>query len=249
MKILKNFHHIIETNTRLIPIVGVILLAIAVPITLQVIEQNQDNRQQASGPISTLNTPVGTTPMSCEEMGGTCEIEDPNNPEFSCFGVIKDGSDSRCSNAAHVCCIKKNPTVENSTCIDAGKSCEYGTISECENVAGIGNCKVDPDNTCVNTKLCIEIGSSAGPAFPARGEPCPDGSTNFSCGFGTSDTQCPVCSSNSTCSSNNYSIASCSSGSACTADADCAGRPSSCPAGTTGVVSCVQNICQTVNCQ
>ncbi len=255
MKISRVLSYLFESNTRVIPIIGVLLLAIAVPITLNVVQQNQDNRQQASGPLVTTQDTV-TAPSSCAEAQGDCVREDNTKPEFSCFGVAKDDKTPLCNHPNLVCCIKKSPSQENSTCIAEGKSCDYKDVTECESSRGVGNCEEASNYTCINHNVCITVSETASPSAspspsqtPAKGELCPDGSSNFSCGFATSDTHCPVCSPTSACTSDNYSIASCSSGGGCTQDSDCAGLPVSCPAGTTGTVACVQNICKTMNCK
>lgn len=88
------------------------------------------------------------------------------------------------------------------------------------------------------------------------GSACPDGTGNFYCGFNTPDTNCPVCNvSDKSCSNNNYSIASCSSGPACKTNSDCTNKPASCPAGQTGTVTCqipagqTYGSCVTTNCR
>lgn len=290
MKLPKVFAYILESNTRIIPILGILVLALALPITLNLIEYNQDTRQQAAPPVSVQQQDgTGIPNSSCQDLGLEC-VDGSNWDEQTCFGVDVGGAYA-CSAANQVCCLKKDVTLENQTCVGPGKSCEYNSITSCESAAGIGNCELDTVNRCFNRNLCMTIASSSTPqscpgqchasesvcesnnggkdcsvdsaytcsqsgttcfavgAFPPLGAPCQDGSGNYSCGFGTPDTQCPVCSTVASCTSNNYSIASCSTGSACTSDSDCAGLPSSCPAGTTGSVSCIQNICQTVNCQ
>lgn len=261
MKISKVFTYFLESNTRIIPVLGVLVLALAVPITLNLIEQNQDNRQQASQPPVSMQNNLdpgggGGIPETCADLGGQCINENQwaSNPE-SCFaGNVNENY--TCSTGS-ICCIQLDDDAKNQTCEGTGKTCDYNSIQACETAVGVGNCTLDSNSDCFNNNLCLNItntsvtpSQSPSPSqFPPQGAPCPDGSSNFSCGFGTSDTQCPVCSPTSACTSNNYSIASCSTGSACTTDADCTGRPSSCPAGTTGAVACIQNICQTINCQ
>ncbi len=87
-----------------------------------------------------------------------------------------------------------------------------------------------------------------GHPFPKEPAKCPDGSNTYYCGE-TQDTQCPLCSSDNSCVANVYSIASCSNGGGCKNDSDCTGRPTSCPAGYTGVLACRNGSCVTTQCQ
>jgi hypothetical protein len=154
MKIPKLFLHIFESNTRLIPVFGILLLAIAVPLTLNLIEQNQDNRQQAAENIVSIQN---TT--ACQAISGECVREDSANPEFSCFAVEKNGTDNLCGHPNEVCCTQKNPTTENSTCEADGKSCDYSysTLQECEATQGVGNCEIFANLNCINNNKCFEI--------------------------------------------------------------------------------------------
>ncbi|HRN96016.1 MAG TPA: hypothetical protein PLD54_01050 [Candidatus Levybacteria bacterium] len=302
MKVSKLIAYIFESNTRIIPIVGILLLAITVPITLNVIEQNQDNRQQAAPFQSIQDEDPGANIISqCSDFqGASCVTENDVQPEFSCFQKAESGIGVKCPAAGEICCIEKNVSMENSTCTDSGKKCDYRfkDLKECEDAFGVGNCSIFPDLHCVNQNKCFEIASSATSqqcpgqchsneqvcednntgkdcvanssytcsqtgtscfdvksTYVPQGQPCPDKSGNFSCGFGTSDTQCPVCSPVATCSTDNYSIASCSGAAVCTEDANCANNPPSCPAGQTGQVVCQklpnqsQGSCKTVSCQ
>lgn len=265
MKIPKVLTHILESNTRIIPILGVLLLAIAVPITLNLIEQNQDNRQQAAQPpVSIQEDPAVGVPESCADLGGQC-IEEATylSDRNSCFAGNVNG-DYTCATGS-ICCIQIDDDARNQTCEGPGKTCDYNSVQACESALGTGNCTLDQNSDCFNHNLCFDItNSSTVPSpspsqtqsqFPPLGAPCEDGSGNYSCGFGTPDTQCPVCSPVATCSTDNYSIARCSGAAVCTEDADCANNPPSCPAGKTGQVVCQkspgqsQGTCATVSCQ
>jgi hypothetical protein len=160
MKIPKSFLHIIESNTRLIPMIGILLLAIAVPITLNLIEKNQDNRQQAA--VSTQSLLSG---QSCEELSGECVEENDANPAHSCFSVVLNGVESGCKSRNEVCCVKKNPTTENSTCLAESEenSCDYDytKVTECEEEHGAGNCEMFEDLDCINNKVCFSVKTSS----------------------------------------------------------------------------------------
>lgn len=82
---------------------------------------------------------------------------------------------------------------------------------------------------------------------------CPDGSGNYTCGA-TPNTHCPLCSSDPTCNTGKYSIASCSGTASCQVDADCYGLPHGCPVGQIGTVHCNKQFfqsnghCETTDC-
>lgn len=193
-------------NSKFISILGVLVLAIVVPVTLSLVQQNQDNRQRAAEPeVSIIQSDPGAGgsgsggTKTCGEVDGTCLLEELwNQSPDLCFGANVN-KEYKCESNNQVCCIAKDP----------------------------------PSTTT---------------PVPSRA-PCSDQSGSYSCGFSTSDTQCPVCSFDPFCKTGNYSIAECSGTATCTVDDDCSSRPISCPAGMSGSVYCntVKKQCES-NC-
>lgn len=249
--ILSQLSQMLSGHTRIIPILGVLALVLALPLTLSLLEQNQDNRQQAAGTeeqlFSQADPSASSSATTCASVGGECVADSEWVNSQALFAAASVDGTYSCPRTGDVCVVQKRPTIENQTCTG---SCDISS-SMCEANGGIVT-----SDTCHNKNLCCMVPSQPEPTtYPPLGSACSDGSGNFSCGFGTSDTGCPVCSPVADCSTGNYSILNCSGTAVCTQDSDCANNPPSCPAGQTGTVVCnipsgqTQGSCQTVNCK
>lgn len=244
---------ILSKHTRFIPLLGVLALVLTVPVTLSLIEQNQDNRQQAavSDTVVSLQQTTGGTGNSCEPDYGKCIPGDEFLSTQYRFAAAATDATYSCPDPSHVCLVQSLPTTENQTCTG---QC-HASAADCDTNNPGQQCTVDASGSCLSSGYSCFTVSPPTATFPPLGDPCSDGSGNYSCGFGTPDTQCPVCSPVATCSTDNYSIASCSGGGYCTQDVDCSNNPPSCPAGQTGQVVCQipagqqQGTCKTVSCQ
>ncbi len=262
--LVSKFPQYFSSHTRVIPLLGVLTLLLALPLTLNLIKNNQDNRQQAASlndqlSIQQNNPNPGVQSLTCESVNGRCVTESEWASTQAIFAAASVDGTYACPQKGgqnQVCIVQERANVSNQTCdVSAGFTCDYRGHDECEATLGVGNCEHEANARCHNGNLCMKISSSSNSNFPPLGSPCPDGSSNFSCGYGSPNTQCPVCSPTSSCSTGNYTIQACSGAGSCTNDPDCAGNPPSCPAGQTGQVVCqkaagqTQGACVTVNCR
>lgn len=188
---------ILSRHTRFIPLLGVLALVLAVPVTLNLIEQNQDNRQQAATPddvVSVQQNPGAGGGATCESVNGTCIHGDEFLSTQYRFAAASTSNTYSCPESDHICLVQSLPTTENQTCTG---QC-HASATDCDTNNPGQQCTVDASGSCLASgHTCFNVApldpvASTNCSIAANGQEycCPTGSTL--CGS-TSDTQCPLC--------------------------------------------------------
>lgn len=252
-----------SSNTKLIPLLGVLALLLALPLTLNLIEKNQDNRQLAAPNdelISVQQNKSNPDSESCESVNGRCETESEWANNQSIFAAASVDGTYHCpqkNGQNQVCIVQERANESNQTCdVSAGYSCSYRDLDHCTGDLGVENCENEPNARCHNGNACIkisEVSNSNTPSTPSNcsiasdGKMycCPEGSTY--CGK-TSDSSCPVCvNAGQACNTGQrWSVAECSNlgggaAKSCNADTDCSNLPHQCTPEQTVVWQCINN--------
>lgn len=267
-KIVSKLPQYFSSHTKVIPLLGVLALLLALPLTLNLIEQSQDNRQQAARnneqfSIQQHSPDPNVGRETCQSVGGRCETESEWAGNQSIFAAASVDGSLQCpqkNGQNQVCIIQERANESNQTCdTSAGFSCDFKDQNECAKSVGEENCESEPNARCQNGNACMKISGSSAPTTPpsvpsncsiasdGKQYCCPEGTTY--CGK-TSNTSCPLCvSAGQVCSTGQrWSVAQCSNlgggpTASCNTDTECSNSnlPHSCTAEQTVVWQCVNN--------
>jgi hypothetical protein len=151
--------HWFSSYTHIIPLIGVLVLVIAVPFTIQMVFNEQDNRQQASQ--------VGQ--KTCAEVGGQCQLRSvwtQSSHTFSAASVYS--ADYTCptttdQNNPYICLVQSGALNSNYTCQPPDGTCVNENSTTCKSITA--------QFSCGSGSICCADAASSSPS-PAN-KSCP----------------------------------------------------------------------------